>query len=325
MSRAVRAFRAMGTTCEVTIDAVAGADVLADLAVQRAAMLEDCWSRFRPTSELSRLNAQAGTGPVRVSEDLRCLVERMYRAWQRTQGLCDPSVLNAVRMSGYDADFGEVMAREVAELGPASLIAPASLIGTIPRPTPGMSDIAIDGNTIALPAGVGLDPGAIGKGLGADLIAEEMMAAGALGVMVNLGGDIRFAGFPGEDPAWVVSVVDERIDVAVDDRTLRWVSFDPGTSGAVATSTTLRRRWSGGPQASLRHHIIDPMTGAVADIDLVQATVIADHGWWAEAAATAALLLGPQDAPAWLDAQGLSYVLLDPDHVIEPPIGATHG
>jgi len=317
MTRTVRAFPAMGTHCEVTVDAVAGSDVLADLAAQRVGLLEECWSRFRPTSELSRLNERAGHGPVRVSGDLLALVQVMHRAWERTSGLFDPTVLAAVRASGYDADFAEVIARGS---GPASIAIgyPAEV------PTPGMAGITVDGGTVSLPAGVGLDPGAIGKGLAADLIVAEMMAAGATGAMVNLGGDIRFAGTPGSDEAWVVSVVDERIPVDAADRVIRWVSFDPGTSAAVATSTTLRRRWPAGNRSTVRHHIIDPTTGAVADIDLVQATVIADEGWWAEAAATAALLLGPQAGPAWLDGQGLSYVLTDPSRVIEPPIGVRH-
>lgn len=310
MARAIRAFPAMGTQCEVTVDAVAGADALADLGIRRVALLEDCWSRFRPTSELSRLNARAGQGPVRVSEDIRTLVRTMRSAWERTGGRCDPTVLTAVHASGYDADFAEVIAR-----GPQGT---SGLPGAAPAPTAGMSVVELGQDTVELPAGVGLDPGAIGKGLAADLVTEELMAAGAMGVMVNLGGDIRFAGSPGEDPAWVISVADERLPVDRLDRAFRWVSYQPGTSGAVATSTTLRRRWPSGAAGRVRHHIIDPATGAVADIDLVQASVFAEEGWWAEAAATAALLLGPQAAPAWLDAQGLSYVLLDAMSTFEP-------
>ena len=312
----------MGTTCEVTVDAIAGAEVLADLAMQRVAMLEDCWSRFRPMSELNRLNARAGMGPVEVSGDLLVLVQAMQRAWERTDHRFDPTVLHAVRDAGYDADFATVIARDALASVPSSDASGAPRH----RVAPGMSGIDVDGDAITLPVGVGLDPGAIGKGLAADIVADELLAAGATGVMVSLGGDIRFAGQPGQDPAWVVSVVDERLPQETTDRTLRWITFDPGTaSGAVATSTILKRRWPSGSQGAIRHHVIDPATGTVADLDLVQATVVADEGWWAEAAATAALLLGPQEAPRWLEGQGLSYVLLDASSVHESPIGAPHG
>lgn len=312
--RAVRRFRAMGTACEVSVDAITGGDALADLAVQRVELLEQCWSRFRPTSELSRLNARAGSGPVEVSADLLVLVQAMRQAWERTDGLFDPTVLQAVRASGYDADFASVIAREALHSASTALDPWAPQVPA--QPTRGMGDIEIAGEarTVALPAGVGLDPGAIGKGLAGDLIANELMAAGATGVLVNLGGDISFAGDPGSDPSWTIEVEDERLPANAPDRAFRWFAFEPGQGrGAVATSTTLKRQWGKG-----RHHVIDPRTGQVACVELVQATVVSDEGWWAEAAATAALLLGPERAGGWLDSQDLSYLLVTGDSVLEP-------
>ncbi|MEL7210225.1 MAG: FAD:protein FMN transferase, partial [Actinomycetota bacterium] len=61
------------------------------------------------------------------------------------------------------------------------------------------------------------------------------------------------------------------------------------TEGAVATSTPLRRRWTG-PDGSA-HHLVDPATGLPHARAARQVTVVAADGWWAEAAATA--LTGP--------------------------------
>lgn len=294
MPSASRRFRAMGTDCEVIVYGPS-AVALADLAVQRVELLEDCWSRFRPLSELNRLNSLAGGGPVVVSEDLMILVSTMKQAWERTAGRFDPTVLTAIKAAGYDTDFAAVIAREAVS---TSMGAPA--------PTPGMANVLIDASmsTIELPASTGLDPGAIGKGLAADVVVDEIAAAGATGVLVNLGGDVVFAGEA--DEPWLIEVQDERKEPGSEERVIRWLSFESDAKrGGVATSTTLKRRWGNG-----RHHVIDPSTGQVASIDLVQATVAADTGWWAEAAATAALLLGPERAPAWLEQQGLASVLL---------------
>ena len=58
-------FRAMGTDCHVVVVTEASlADQLLTLSQDRVELLEDCWSRFRPTSELNRLNAAAGLGPI---------------------------------------------------------------------------------------------------------------------------------------------------------------------------------------------------------------------------------------------------------------------
>lgn len=316
MTITVRTVRAMGTDCSVTCYAPGeSGQLLADAAIARIELLEDCWSRFREHSELNRLNARAGSGPVRCSADLVRLVATMKAAWELTGGLFDPTILASVRAAGYDADFATVIARGAIAASSAALLVETA---------PGMAGVVIDEgcSTIELPSGVGIDPGAIGKGLAADIIAGEIMGAGAEGVLVNLGGDIVFAGTPGEDHAWLIAIEDERVSVDHPDRVIRQLEFERGIEhGAVATSTTLKRVWGNG-----RHHLIDPRTGDVARADLVQATVVDDFGWRAEAAATAALLLGAGRAPQWLNDLDLVSVLLTRDEVIEfddTRIGAT--
>ncbi len=296
MPSASRAFRAMGTDCELIVYGTS-ANELVELGAHRVELLEQCWSRFRSTSELMHLNSRAGTGPVAVSEDLLTLVDIMLEAWKATGGLFDPTVIDSMNALGYDRDFASVIARDAI----------AAVTSQVKR-APGMGDVVIDEEsmTIALPAGVGVDPGAIGKGLAADIIVEEIMNAGAEGVLVNLGGDIVFAGSPGSDDPWVIAILDERLPLDVDDRVVRHLEFEAGTDhGAVATSTTLKRVWADG-----RHHVIDPRTGDVARTDLVQATIAASTGWWAEVAATTALLLGSTKAEEWLEENELVHVLM---------------
>ena len=298
LSSTTRAFRAMGTDCELIVYG-AGAEEFAAMGVHRVELLEQCWSRFRSSSELTHLNSLAGTGPVDVSEDLLTLVDIMLEAWKSTGGLFDPTVINSMNALGYDRDFASVIARDAI----------AAVTAQVTR-APGMGDVVIDEEsmTVSLPAGVGVDPGAIGKGLAADIIVEELMNAGADGVLVNLGGDIVFAGAPGSDAPWVIAILDERLPVDAADRVVRHLEFEAGTDhGAVATSTTLKRVWADG-----RHHVIDPRTGDVARTDLVQATIAASTGWWAEVAATTALLLGSEKASPWLDENELVHVLMTP-------------
>src|SRR3954469_22776878 len=84
----------MGTEAQVVVVGGTPADV--EAAQARVEDLERRWSRFRPDSELQRLNAGAG-GPVRVSADTRVLVEAAIDAWRDTGGRFAPTVLDASR------------------------------------------------------------------------------------------------------------------------------------------------------------------------------------------------------------------------------------
>jgi thiamine biosynthesis lipoprotein len=311
-------FRAMGTDCHVLVEALDEnvETTLLTLAVERVELLEQSWSRFRPTSELSRLNARAGSGPIEVSADLLLLVTRMSQAWRESDGLFDPTVLDSMNRLGYDADFAEVSTR---------VIPAASDIAVLPAP--GMGGVRTDAATmtVTLPAGVGLDPGAIGKGLAADIVVEELLGIGASAVLVNLGGDIAIGGAL-IDP-WRIAVTDERLPRDIDERTLEVIELPRDvTRAGIATSTTLKRRWAEG----LRHHVIDPRTGSMATGSYLQATVIAPQAWQAEVAASIALLR--DDAAAWLEEQHVDALLLTPDntHITgalasATPLGALNG
>jgi thiamine biosynthesis lipoprotein len=267
-------FRAMGTTCEVTL--VGGSEALLARARERVEVLESRWSRFREDSEISRLNRRAGRA-TRLSYDSYLLVDRAVEGWRLTEGRYDPTVLKAVEAAGYDRSFEEVAA------APASLDArPAA-----PRPAPGCGGIVLDPRRgkVTLPVGVGFDPGGIGKGLAADLVVDLLLEEGAAGACVSLGGDGRMAG---EAPAggWQVGIgnpYDESELVAVT------VLDDHG----IATSSRLIRQWSAG--GVKRHHLLDPRTGESIQNGLDATTVIAPYAWMAEVLAKAAFVAGPQE------------------------------
>ena len=108
------------------------------------------------------------------------------------------------------------------------------------------------------------------------------MAAGAEGVCVNLGGDVRVTGTGPEGAGWTIAVEHP------------WATGPIAllglADGAVATSTPLLRRWGSGDE--VRHHLIDPQTGEPSDTDVGLATVVAGEAWMAEVLAKAVVLAG---------------------------------
>jgi thiamine biosynthesis lipoprotein len=152
-----------------------------------------------------------------------------------------------------------------------------------------------------MPAGVTFDPGGIGKGLAADIVASELMARGALGAMVNLGGDLRVIGeHPDDGPVWTVAIDDPNHR----DHDLFHMGF---ADGGVATSSQLLRRWAG--PGGDRHHLLDASTGAPSTSPVGSAVVATGAAWWAEVLAKAALLAGFDAGAELIRANGAVGVL----------------
>ncbi len=290
------AFRAMGTDVEVL---AVGADdaamaTLRTLAVAALEAREARWSRFRPTSELCRINEASGA-PVVVSPDTFALIALAVDAWRETGGRYDPTVLAALAAAGYDRDFDAVSRDADVAVGS-------------PPEVPGCEGIQLDAlvRAVRVPRGVALDLGGIGKGYAADGVSAELYDAeipGVRGVLVNLGGDLRARGDAPEPHGWVVDVDDP---LGTGRTGLLAVA-----EGAIATSTRLRRAWSRGGR--VHHHLIDPGTGEAAESGLASVTVIAGEAWRAEVLAKAAFIAGADDGAALVIAAGATGLFVTDD------------
>lgn len=293
-------FRAMG--CDMLaalgLDGPAARQRLERVPVWFAAW-ERRLSRFRPDSELCRLNERAGTA-VPVSPVLRDVVGIALDAARATDGLVTPTLLDQLEVAGYDRTFAAIRAgMDTAEPYPGKPAVPDS---------GAWRHIEIDrhAGTIALPPGVRIDLGGSAKGWAADRAAWLL---GRLGpALVDAGGDIAATGPPPGEPGWPIAVADPR---------------HPGASlglvclarGGLATSGRDRRRWL--RDGRWHHHLIDPRTGLPAETDVLTATVVAGSAVEAELATKYALLLGADRAIQWLDQRGLGGILvLEDDRVL---------
>jgi thiamine biosynthesis lipoprotein len=240
------------------------------------------------------------------------VIEQAVEVWRATAGRVDPSVVHALEAAGYDDTFEIVrtrpQARTVVSSAPPGHAAIDVLVDDLLRgratPAPGCAGIVLDRErgTVALPAGVGLDLGGIGKGAAADAIAAGIVARGASGACVAMGGDVRAAGaVPGGAP-WPIPVEDPFDE----HRTLLTV---PLSDAGVVTSTRLIHRWvhDGVP----RHHLIDPATGHPADRGVAAVIVQADTARWAECLAKAALVAGVHEGVDLLDRHGVTGWVVD--------------
>ncbi len=284
-------FEAMGTDCHIVV--IGGPEESLPAARARIEQLEARWSRFRPESELCALNAARGR-PVRVSEDTLLAVTTAVDAWHLLNGVFDPTIVAALELAGYDRTFSELLSDPTRPSEPDPATDHVAIV-------PGCAGIVIDRvvRAITLPAHVRLDLGGIGKGLAADLVAAQVLATGADGVLVNIGGDLRVMGTCPHPTGWTV-VLDHLPGCAL-----------ALAVGGLATSAITKRRWRRGTHTA--HHVIDPATGLPAEDSAASATVIAPRAVDAEMLATAALLAGPAAGVELLSAHGASGVLVGRD------------
>ncbi|MFJ9368677.1 FAD:protein FMN transferase [Nocardia sp. NPDC101769] len=166
---------------------------------------------------------------------------------------------------------------------------------------PDWTHVRLDGDLVSVPAGVLLDLGATAKALAADHCAQLVADRLGCGVLVSLGGDIATAG-PAPADGWQVLVEDRpgepRSRIALP------------AGAALATSSTLRRRWWRGGR--LVHHIVDPRTGVAADPVWRTVSVAAGSCLAANIAATATVVRG-RDALTGLRGSGLPSRLVSRD------------
>ncbi len=276
-----RTFRAMGTEIELLVEAD-GCEPALDAAEAEFHRLEALLSRFRPESELSRLNA---AGTLEAGPDLCRVVALALAAREQSGGRFDPTVHDALVEAGYDRSF---------ELVPAETAAWAGMHRPMDTHVQRPMGIQVTDDRIELDAGVHIDLGGIGKGYAAERAAEILGATGPC--LVNAGGDVATRG-----GSWTIG-----IETSGEPLTLELAG-----GHALATSGRDRRRWR--RDGRELHHLIDPRTGAPAESDLLRVTVVAPDAVDAEVAAKSLFLAGEHAAVAEADAAGIPAVLVTGD------------
>lgn len=249
-------FKVMGTTARVTL--VGGrADTLEHIE-DFLRKLEKLWSRFRADSDISRLN-NSPERSEKVSAETRLLFDQMRLGYHLTGGAFDPTILPALIQEGY-----------------AESLVHDGAVTTLPKDSLRRGDfsgITVQEDRITLPVGTVLDSGGVGKGLAADLAAEMAITQGALGALVDVGGDVRVRGVSPRADRW-------RLAIEHPNNSAERLSVVELSNQGIATSTITKRRFI--VEGRETHHIINPKTGTSAQSDTVQATVIARTGAEAE-------------------------------------------
>lgn len=262
----------MGTAARIVLYApdAAAAQRAATAGFARIRQLDAVLSDYRDDSELSRLAARAGTGPVAVGPDL-------FAVLQAAQSL-------AVRSGGaFDVTRGAVtriwrQARTLDETPDPERLRAALATGSY-------RDLQLDpaARTVTLErTGMRLDAGGIAKGYAAEQALLAIRAAGLGRALVGLGGDIVLGAPPPGEAGWRIDVAALDVPGAPPASTLLLHDVAVSTAGDA-------EQWMevGGTRHS---HVLDARSGLPLDFRSTT-TVIARRGLQADGLDTAASVL----------------------------------
>ncbi|TMK57990.1 MAG: FAD:protein FMN transferase [Actinobacteria bacterium] len=284
MSERDLSFEAMGSHVRLLIgEPGPGMPPAAVAAEQGRRFIEDfeaALSRFRPDSELCRLNADP-RGRVPASELMRRAVQAGVFAAERSGGLVDPTLVDEIESAGYLASRAGMQGLPLPEaLADAPPRRPAS-----PRPEQRWRCFEVDNGVgeIVRPPGLRFDTGGTGKGLAADMVAAGLR--GYSRFIVDCGGDIRIGGADA-----LVHPYEVYVEHPISGTRAHVLRLG---SGGVATSGINVRIWRD-ERGRFAHHLLDPASGKPAWTGLVGATALGDSALEAETLSKAALLSGPE-------------------------------
>jgi thiamine biosynthesis lipoprotein len=264
----------MGTRIivELWADDPAAADAAIDAVLAQMRHIDETMSTYKPTSEVSHVNARAAAGPMRISKELFGLLTTAREYSIITDGAFDITYASV----GYLYDFRKHVHPDEAAIAKA-------------LPAVNFRHVVLDAGNQTVrfsQPGVRIDLGGIAKGYAVDRGIEVLKARGFTRAYVGAGGDSRIIGDRFGKP-WMVGIRDPRKGEG------EIITSIPLVDAAISTSGDYERFFDEG--GVRYHHIIDPHTGHSAS-KVRSATVIGPYATRTDGLSKTAFVLGPERA-----------------------------
>ena len=242
-----------------------------DAVMDEMRHIDETMSVYKPTSEVSKVNALAATQPVKISPELFKLLTTALEYSRITEGAFDITYASV----GYMYDFRERKRPTEQQIQSA-------------LPAVNYQHVLLDAATSTVrfsQPGVRIDLGGIAKGYSVDCGIEILRKRGFTHALVNAGGDSRVLGDRFGKP-WIIGIRHP-------DHPDQVITRVPLTDSAFSTSGDYERYFD---EDGVRyHHIIDPHTGHSAS-KVRSATIIAPTATRTDGLSKTAFVLGPDEA-----------------------------
>jgi len=265
---------ALGTVCSVTLFEQSEKSIYNEV-FSRIREIENLMSVNIPSSDISRVNAAAGTEPVIVHEETFKVIERALYYAEFSGGAFDLTVGPLVSLWGIGKEEQRIPLRQ-------------EILDALPLINWRNVELDRQKKSVFLKIkGMSLDLGAIAKGYAADEAVKIIKRGGVKRAIIDLGGNIVVLGEKKDGSLWNVGIQNpdkNRGDV---------IGFLQLTEKTIVTSGVYERFFEENNQRY--HHLFDPSRGYPAKNGLLSVTLITDISMDADALSTALFVLGYEE------------------------------
>lgn len=232
------------------------------------------------TTEISKVNANAGKEPIPVSDDIYDLLKRAVDYAKITDGLFDVSIGAVVNLWDIGGDTPKIPEKEAL----------TQALATVDYQKIHFND---QNHSVSLPIeGTVVDLGAIAKGYISDLVGQEIKKLGYEAAIINFGGNVFGMGVKPGDAPWVVGVRNPLSEGIVGTLKVKNMSvISSGVYERFFIDDNIRY-----------HHILNPQTGYPEQNGLLSVTIVTEKGIDGDALSTSLFLMGLEKGLAFAEA-----------------------
>ncbi len=244
--------------------------------------IDNSMSTYNKNSIISRWNASIKGDDVLLDENFMKVLTISEKVNDKTGGLFDPAIGSLIRLWEFNGEDGIP-------------IADSSIIDSV-KAYIGFHNIRNEGNKLykLREDNVELNFNAVAQGYTVDVLGGLLEKRGITNYMVEVGGEVKAKGINMEDTLWRIG-----IDKPLPDLQEREIeAIIHLNNKALATSGNYRKFYE--KDGKKYSHTINPITGYPVEHNLLSATVIADECAYADAYATAFMVMGLEESKKFL-------------------------
>ena len=280
----------LDTVCTVTIyDWQGNGDTIIDGAFDLCGRYEKMLSSTVSGSDIYNINHSGGKS-VNVSKETAELLQRAMNYCALSGGEFDITIYPVKLLWNFNGENSHLPSQK-------SLAKAVALVD--------YKQINIDGTTVTLPEGMGIDLGAIAKGFIADRMTDYLRSQHVSSAIIDLGGNIYALGKKSDGQPWRVGI---RMPFAEGE-----ADIVETVDSSVVTSGVYQRYFE--KDGIIYHHILRSSDGMPCDTGLYSVTIIAKNSEQCDAFSTMCMLLGYEKSRTLLSGvQGVRAIFITSDN-----------